>query len=42
MFLEGRQINEEVGIAEEYIHSIKVRNQISMVMTVDLSKIMIG
>jgi hypothetical protein len=37
-FLEGRKIHEAVGIAQEGLHSIKVRNQRSMVIKVDLSK----
>jgi hypothetical protein len=37
-FLEGRQIHEVVGVAQECMHSIKVRNQRLMVMKVDLSK----
>jgi hypothetical protein len=37
-FLEGRKIHEAIDIAQEGIHSIKVNNQISMVVKVDLSK----
>jgi hypothetical protein len=37
-FLEGRQIFEAVVVAQECMHSIKVRNQRSMMMKVDLSK----
>jgi hypothetical protein len=37
-FLEGRKIHKAFGITREVLHSIKVRNQISMVIKVDLSK----
>jgi hypothetical protein len=37
-FLEGRQIHEAIRVAQECIHFIKVKNQRSMVMKVDLSK----
>jgi hypothetical protein len=37
-FLDGRQIHKVAGIAQENLHSIKFRNQRSMVIKVDLSK----
>jgi hypothetical protein len=37
-FLEGRQIHEVVGVAQEASHSIKVKNLKAMVVKVDLSK----
>jgi hypothetical protein len=37
-FLEGRQIHEVVEIAQEILHSIKIRSQRVMVIKVDLSK----
>jgi hypothetical protein len=36
--LEGRQIHEAIGIAQEGLHSIKIKKQKSMVVKVDLSK----
>jgi hypothetical protein len=37
-FLEGRQIHEVVGVAQEGIHTIKTKNQKSLTLKVDLSK----
>lgn len=37
-FLEGRQIHEVVGVAQEGIHILKVRNQKGVVIKIDLSK----
>lgn len=37
-FMEGRQIHETMGVAQEGLHSIKVKYSKAMVVKVDLSK----
>jgi hypothetical protein len=37
-FLEGKQIHKVIEIAQEGPHAIKIKNQILMVVKVDLSK----
>jgi len=37
-FLEGREIYEVVGVAQEGIHTIKTKNKKSLTLQVDLSK----
>lgn len=37
-FLEGRQIHEAIGVAQEALHSMKTRNLKSVVIKIDLSK----
>jgi hypothetical protein len=37
-FLEGRQIHDVIGVAQEGLHSIKVKKIPSMVLKIDLSK----
>jgi hypothetical protein len=37
-FLEGRQIHEAIGVAQEALHSIKTRKLKSVVLKIDLSK----
>ena len=36
-FLEGRRIHEDVGVAQEGLHSIKQKNIMAMVVKVDRS-----
>jgi hypothetical protein len=38
VFLEGRQIHEAIGIAQEGLHSMKTRNLKGAVLKIDLSK----
>ena len=37
-FLEGRQIHEAIGVAQEGIHSIKTKKLMGVVVKIDLSK----
>jgi hypothetical protein len=37
-FLEGRQIHEAIRVAQEGIHSIKMKNLKGTVLKIDLSK----
>ena len=37
-FLEGRQIHEAIGVAQEGLHSLKVQKQKGAVIKIDLSK----
>eukprot|EP00253_Pinus_taeda_P001598 PITA_01598 len=37
-FLEGRQIHEAIGVAQEVIHSIKQKNMKGSILKIDLSK----
>jgi len=37
-FLEGRQIHEAIGVAQEGLHSLKMRNMKGAVLKIDLSK----
>ena len=37
-FLQGRQIHEAIGVAQEVLHSLKVRNISGAVLKLDLSK----
>ena len=37
-FLEGRQIHEAIGVAQEGMHSIKVKHLQGVVIKIDLSK----
>jgi hypothetical protein len=37
-FLEGRQIHEAIGVAQEVLHSLKTRNMKGVVLKIDLSK----
>ena len=36
--LEGRQIHEAIGVAQEGLHSLKTRNTKGVVIKIDLSK----
>jgi hypothetical protein len=36
-FLEGRQIHEAIGVAQEILHSIKSRKEKGMFLKIDLS-----
>lgn len=37
-FLDGRQIHEAIGVAQEAIHSIKIKKKKGVVLKIDLSK----
>eukprot|EP00253_Pinus_taeda_P019465 PITA_19465 len=37
-FLDGRQIHEAIGVAQEVLHSIKLKNKKGAVIKIDLSK----
>ena len=37
-FLEGRQIHEAIGVAQEGLHSIKTKHIQGVVIKIDLSK----
>lgn len=37
-FLNGRQIHEAIGVAQEVLHSVKVKNKKGAVIKIDLSK----
>jgi len=37
-FLEGRQIHEAIGVAQEGLHSLKSKNQKGAILKIDLSK----
>eukprot|EP00253_Pinus_taeda_P034216 PITA_34216 len=37
-FLEGRQIHESIGVAQEVIHSIRMKKKKGVVLKIDLSK----
>jgi len=37
-FLEGRQITDATGVAQEYLHSIKVKNSKFVVLNMDMLK----
>jgi hypothetical protein len=37
-FLEGRQIHEAIGVAQEALHNIKTRKLKSAILKIDISK----
>lgn len=37
-FLQGRQIHEAIGVAQEALHSLKVKNMTRAILKLDLSK----
>ena len=37
-FVEGRQIHEAIGVAQEGLHTLKVQKQKGAVIKIDLSK----
>jgi hypothetical protein len=41
-FLSSKQIHEAIGVAQEGLHSIKTKKTLSMLLKIDLQKIMIG